>query len=74
MECGGLDKNSLLIYRMTWEKWVNRINKDIKGIQYYQGKHGYTAYIGVYRVYSNTRVNMGTQDIQGYTWYTVLLG
>ena len=42
MECGGLDKNSLLIYRMTW---VNRINK------------------GNYRVYSITRVNMGTQDI-----------
>ena len=28
----------------------------------------------VYRVYSMTRVNMGKQDIQGYTRYTVLLG
>ena len=25
--------------------------------------HGYTGYIGVYRLYSTTRVNMGTQDI-----------
>ena len=25
-------------------------------------------------VYSTTRVNMGAQDIQGYTRYTVLLG
>ena len=30
----------------------------------------YTKYIGVCRVYSITRVNMGTQDIQGYTGYT----
>ena len=35
----------------------------IQSIQHYQGKHRYTGYIGVYRVYSITRVNMGTQDI-----------
>ena len=44
------------------------------------GKHGYTGYIGVYRVYSLTRVNsiysltrvnMGTQDVQGYAVYTL---
>ena len=34
----------------------------------------YTGYIGVYRVYSITRVSMGTQDIPGYTGYTVSLG
>ena len=28
-----------------------------------KGKHGYTRYIGVYKVYSTTRVNMSTQDI-----------
>ena len=28
--------------------------------------------IHVHWVYSITRVNMGTQDIEGYTWYTVL--
>ena len=55
------------------------------------GKHGYTGYIGVYRVYSisrvnntgyrrvyrlynMTKVNMGTQDIKGFTGFTVLLG
>ena len=38
------------------------------------GKHEYTGYIGVYRVYSITRVDMGKQDIPGYTRYTVLLG
>ena len=32
----------------------------------------HAGYIGVYRVYSITRVNMGTQDIWGYTGYTVL--
>ena len=48
MECGGLGKNSLLIYRMT----LVNIGK--------QNKQGY---IGVYRVYSITRVNIGTQDI-----------
>ena len=39
----------------------------IQGIQYDWGKHGYTRYIGVYKVYNMTEVNMGTQDIQGYT-------
>ena len=34
------------------------------------GKHGYTGYIGVYRVYVITRVNMGTEDKHGYTGYT----
>ena len=33
-----------------------------------------TQYIGVYKVYSITRVFMGTQDIWGYTGYTVFLG
>ena len=28
-----------------------------------EDKHGYTGYTRVYRVYSITRVNMGTQDI-----------
>ena len=28
-----------------------------------QDIHGYTGYIGVYRLYSTTRVNMGTLDI-----------
>ena len=37
--------------------------------------HGYTGYIGVYRVYSITRVNMGKQDIGMYRVnYTVLQG
>ena len=31
------------------------------------GKHGYTGYIGVYKVYSITRVFMGTQECTGYT-------
>ena len=35
------------------------------------GKHGYTGHIGVYRVYSLTRVNMGRQDVQGYAGYTL---
>ena len=35
------------------------------------GKTGYTR---IYRVHSITRVNMGKQDIQGYTGSTVLLG
>ena len=39
-----------------------------------QDIHGYTGYIGIYRVYSTTRVNMGTQVIWGYIGYTVLLG
>ena len=43
--------------------WVSRTYKGIPGIQYYQGKHGYTGYKGVYKVYSITRVLMGTQDI-----------
>ena len=29
----------------------------------------YTGYIGAYRVYSITRVSVGTQDISGYTGY-----
>ena len=33
-----------------------------------------TSIIGVYRVYSITRVNIGIEDIYGYTGYTVLLG
>ena len=49
------------------QTWVNKIYRGIQGIQYYQGKHGYTRYIGVYKGNSITRVNMGTQDIQGYT-------
>ena len=32
-------------------------------ILYDWGKDGYTGYTRVYRVYSTTRVNMGTQDI-----------
>ena len=35
----------------------------IQGIQYYLGKHGCTRYIGVYRVYSVTRVIKGKQGI-----------
>ena len=35
---------------------------------------GTQRYIGVFRVNSITKVNMRTQDIQGYTRYTVLLG
>ena len=54
--------------------YIQRIYKGIQGIQYYEGKHGCTRYIWVYRVYSISRVNMGKQDIQGYTRYTVLLG
>ena len=42
---------------------MHKVYRGIQGIQYYSGKHGYTRYIGVYRVYSITRVNMGTQDI-----------
>ena len=42
---------------------MHKVYRGIQGIQYYKGKHGYTRYIGVYRVYSITRVNMGTQDI-----------
>ena len=34
----------------------------------------YKGYTRVYRVHSTTKVNMGAQDIQGYTGYTVLLG
>ena len=41
--------------------WVNRIHK---GIQHYQGKHGYIGDIGVCNVYSMTRINMGKQGIQ----------
>ena len=37
--------------------------KGIQDIQYYYGKHENKRYIGVYRVYSVTRVNMGKQDI-----------
>ena len=33
----------------------------------------YKGYTRVYRVSSMTRVNMGKQDIPGYTRYTVLL-
>ena len=33
-----------------------------------------TGYTRVYKVHSITRVNIGTQDIYGYTGYTVLLG
>ena len=55
-------------------KRVHKIYRGIQCIQYDQSKHGYTGYIGVYKVYSMTRVNMGKQDIQGYTRYTVLLG
>ena len=43
--------------------YIQRIYKSIQGIQYYWGKHGCTGYIRVYRVYSITRVNIGTQDI-----------
>ena len=42
---------------------MHKVYRGMQGIQYYSGKHGYTRYIGVYRVYSITRVNMGTQDI-----------
>ena len=45
--------------------------RGIQLIQYTLGKHGYTGDIGVYRGYSITRVNMGTQDIEGYTGYKV---
>ena len=34
----------------------------------------YTGYTRVYKVYSITRANMGTQDIYRYTGYAVLLG
>ena len=51
------------------QTWVNKIYRGIQGIQYYQGKHGYTRYIGVYRVYSTNKVNMGKQDIQGIQYY-----
>ena len=37
--------------------------RGIKGKEFHLGKHGYTGYIGVYRVYSLTRVNIGAQDI-----------
>ena len=43
--------------------WVHKIYRGIEGIQYYWAKHGCTRYIGVCRVYSTTRVNMGTQGI-----------
>ena len=33
--------------------------------------HGYTGYIGVYRVYSITRVNMGKQDIGMYRVHSI---
>ena len=61
------------------QTWVHRIYRGIQGIQYYwvnmgtQDIKGYKGYIGVYRVYSTTRVDMGKQDIPGYTRYTVLL-
>ena len=42
------------------QTWVSRNNK---GIQYGYGKHGFTGYIGVYRAYSTTRVNVGSNDI-----------
>ena len=42
---------------------VHKIYRGIQGIEYYLGKHGYTGYIGVYKVYSVTRVSIGTQDI-----------
>ena len=38
------------------------------------GKHdipGYTGYKGVYRVYSTTRVNMGTQEKGVYRVYSI---
>ena len=42
---------------------MHRIYRGLQGIQYDLGKHRYTGYIGGYRVYSISRVNMGTQDI-----------
>ena len=35
-----------------------------------QDIHRYTGYIGVYRIYSTTKVNMG---IQGYTCYAGII-
>ena len=43
-------------------------------MQHDWGKHRYTRYIKAYKVYSITRVNMGTQDIYGYTGYTGYIG
>ena len=40
--------------------------RDIQGIHcllYDSGKHGYTGHIGVYRVYSMTRVNTGYIEV-----------
>ena len=40
-----------------------------------QDIHGYTLYIGVYSVYSTTKVNIhGNTRYMGYIGYTVLLG
>ena len=44
---------------------MHRIYRGLQNIQFDQGKHGYTL---------AHRVNKGTQDIQGYTGYTVSLG
>ena len=63
MECSVLDKNSLLIYRMTLVNMGKQNKQGYTGYTVLLGKHGYTGYIGVYRVHSITRVNMGTQDI-----------
>ena len=46
---------------------IHRIYKGRQGIQYDEGKHGYTGYT---REYIMTSLNMGMQDIQGYTGYT----
>ena len=43
---------------------ANVHTQDIQGIQYYEGKHENTRYIGLYKVHSMTI---------GYTGYTVLL-
>ena len=40
-----------------------------QGIQYYYGRSGYRRYIGVYRVYSVTRVNRIYRGIQGIQYY-----
>ena len=44
---------------------ANVHTQDIQGIQYYEGKHENTRYIGLYKVHSMTI---------GYTGYAVLLG
>ena len=72
MVCGGPNKNRPLIYRMTL---VNM------GKQNKQGYTGYTEtleltwvhriYIGVYRVYSITTVNVYTRYIGVYRVYSI---